>query len=442
MKEKIRILEKQLNTIDSDTDPDPMDKIKILNDLAWELRYTDLPRAYQFGQQVQKLLVNHPNPGEQAKCHAALAEIFVRKGDYQQSLLLGHAAITLIDQVALDYLRPYVFSTLGVVHWSLGNLTEGLVYFQRQYRTAQQLGDQKNEANALNNIGLIHTDSADLTSADITFQKALALYETLQDKTGQAMVLNNMAMNLCNAADYSQALARAFKALELAQDAGDQPLKLAVLDTIGLAYIKQENYPQALTYIQQTVELSERLGSMVSRAISLLRLGQLHSMQLEDDSALTHLLHAKQLLEEIDQKMVLSECHQLLSGIFERRDDLAKALYHYKQYHTVKEQVINDNIDQKLKNLQVSHETETARKEAEIQRIKNIELQAALDHIKQLSGLLPICSNCKKIRDDTGYWHDVASYIRDHSEAEFSHGICPHCAKKLYPELVDESKKY
>jgi len=63
------------------------------------------------------------------------------------------------------------------------------------------------------------------------------------------------------------------------------------------------------------------------------------------------------------------------------------------------------------------------------------ELEDALDQVKQLSGMLPICASCKKIRDDSGYWNQIESYIRDHSEAEFSHGICPECAKKLYPDL-------
>ncbi|MBN1219276.1 MAG: response regulator [Anaerolineae bacterium] len=66
---------------------------------------------------------------------------------------------------------------------------------------------------------------------------------------------------------------------------------------------------------------------------------------------------------------------------------------------------------------------------------RNEELQEALAQIKTLRGLLPICANCKKIRDDDGYWQDVAVYIRDHSEAEFSHGLCPDCAAKLYPEF-------
>ena len=67
------------------------------------------------------------------------------------------------------------------------------------------------------------------------------------------------------------------------------------------------------------------------------------------------------------------------------------------------------------------------------------ELQEALAKVKLLSGFIPICASCKKIRDDTGYWQQIESYIRDHSNAEFSHSICPDCTRKLYPELYLES---
>ncbi len=63
------------------------------------------------------------------------------------------------------------------------------------------------------------------------------------------------------------------------------------------------------------------------------------------------------------------------------------------------------------------------------------KLQNALEEIKTLRGILPICANCKKIRDDQGSWEVLESYIRDRSDVEFSHGLCPECAKKLYPEL-------
>ena len=66
---------------------------------------------------------------------------------------------------------------------------------------------------------------------------------------------------------------------------------------------------------------------------------------------------------------------------------------------------------------------------------RNRDLEKALAEIKTLRGILPICANCKKIRDDAGYWNQIEAYIRDHSEAEFSHGICPDCARELYPDL-------
>jgi PAS domain S-box-containing protein len=81
----------------------------------------------------------------------------------------------------------------------------------------------------------------------------------------------------------------------------------------------------------------------------------------------------------------------------------------------------------------------TARKKAEEERERLIgELQDALAEVRTLSGLLPICASCKRIRDDKGYWQQIEAYIQAHSEAEFSHSVCPECARELYPEIFEE----
>lgn len=86
------------------------------------------------------------------------------------------------------------------------------------------------------------------------------------------------------------------------------------------------------------------------------------------------------------------------------------------------------------------HHTDiTEQKQVEREKAKLVaELTEALAEVKKLSGFLPICASCKKIRDDQGYWRQVEEYIREHSEAEFSHSICPECSKKLYPEFYDD----
>lgn len=95
--------------------------------------------------------------------------------------------------------------------------------------------------------------------------------------------------------------------------------------------------------------------------------------------------------------------------------------------------VIFHDLD--IANRNLVHEIDV-RKEAEQEKENLIqELTTALDEIKTLKGIVPICMHCKSIRDDKGYWNQLEKFIQDHSDAEFSHGICPQCMKKHYPEL-------
>jgi len=69
---------------------------------------------------------------------------------------------------------------------------------------------------------------------------------------------------------------------------------------------------------------------------------------------------------------------------------------------------------------------------------KNVKLAEAMANIRTLKGLVPICAACKKIRDDAGYWHQVETYVHDHTEAEFSHGLCPDCIPRFFPEAEQD----
>lgn len=84
---------------------------------------------------------------------------------------------------------------------------------------------------------------------------------------------------------------------------------------------------------------------------------------------------------------------------------------------------------------------EKKRIEAERERLI-VELQESLARIKTLNGLLPICASCKKIRDDRGYWEAVEVYVSEHSGAEFTHGLCPDCARKLYTEYFGDEEGF
>jgi len=114
-----------------------------------------------------------------------------------------------------------------------------------------------------------------------------------------------------------------------------------------------------------------------------------------------------------------------------------------------REKMKQENLNQKLQKEITGHkraqkELHLRNQELETTKINmestNNELEHALKNIKQLSGMLPICAACKKIRNDNGYWEQIEMYVRNHSDAQFSHGICPDCAVKLYPEFYQDPK--
>jgi len=106
-----------------------------------------------------------------------------------------------------------------------------------------------------------------------------------------------------------------------------------------------------------------------------------------------------------------------------------------KSYDELERRVKERTADLATANKQLKLQIEERKKAQEEKETLIVELKNALKKVKTLGGLLPICASCKKIRDDKGYWNQLEDYIHKHSEAEFSHSVCPDCAKKLYPDL-------
>jgi AmiR/NasT family two-component response regulator len=137
---------------------------------------------------------------------------------------------------------------------------------------------------------------------------------------------------------------------------------------------------------------------------------------------------AKQIQEKFPTPVVMLTAHET-SDLLEKASDAGVGAYLVKPIHvrelenaiTIARARFTDMIKLREVNLELEK--------------RNAELQEALSKIKTLSGLLPICASCKKIRDDGGYWHQVESYLQDHSDAEFSHGLCPECVKTYYPDF-------
>gem|GEM_PF-2735609 len=116
-----------------------------------------------------------------------------------------------------------------------------------------------------------------------------------------------------------------------------------------------------------------------------------------------------------------------------------RTVVHYEEYFSPIDAWLETHMYPSAEGLSVFFRDITARRLAQAERENLLkELSEALANVKKLSGMLPICSACKKVRDDSGYWSQIEDYVRRHSEAQFSHGICPDCMRSLYPDMAEQ----
>ncbi len=212
---------------------------------------------------------------------------------------------------------------------------------------------------------------------------------------------------------------------------------LLVLDAEGI--IRLVNNPTTLVLGHSAAGLvgkhiSAIFDDGVSADQTALAIGRTQARQI--DFTYDHPDGRKQVLN-LSASVMKDENGRLLANVYIVRDITALRQAEIELRRSRDE--LELRVQERTADLMMANDELTAeiavRKKMEEERTKLVsELQDALENVKTLRGLIPICASCKKIRDDNGYWNQIEAYLSKHSLAEFSHSICPHCAKKLYPE--------
>ena len=425
---------------------DPRTRIDLLHEIAWAVLLNDpekgrsyAERAYEFSSSGE--FEQEPYLPGLAGSLRSLISLNADAGNYDLALSQSLQALGILKEIPDEKIEinPIRVNVFGVVSWTyrcLGDYAVSAEYAMKGLKLAQAIGERRYETGLLNVLSVIYAESNDLAAALEVGQKVVQYCREGGNVRGESIALNNLAMTYLELGSGEDALATCKESLRLAREHGIEAVVLTAQSTLGEIYLGIKDFAKAEESLLRALSLARENKAGSDELQCLLHLGKVYWHRRNDQAALSTFQNALSLSRASNDRRGEFQCHQMLSEIYESQGDLTRALQHYKQYHLVKEQVFNEAADHKLKNLKISYEVETLKQESEIHRLRNVELQAALEQVKRLSGLLPICAHCKKIRDDAGYWQDVAVYIRDHSEAEFSHGICPECMETLYSEFV------
>ncbi len=355
-------------------------QIDSINALAWELRERDPQRALALSESAYALAGQGPGdtpsyPTGLAYSLAHLGYVNHYKANYSLALSQSLDALALFEQLEhLDGI-PRTLTIIGLTYLRLGKYAEALQHQHRALQLAKDVHDQTSEAKALNCIGLVHVWLRDHQEALGYFYDALHLYQHIGDTNGQCTALTNLCMSYRDLHAYGTSLEYGTQCLRLSQASHHPHRASMALNNLGMTYVALEQFDEARIYFHQALDLVDRIDDAFVQVSVLFNIGKSHLTQQQLAASQKYLHQALRLAVASEQHGFQFECHQALAATYKAQGDFARALHHYEQFHTIKEQIFNEENANKIKNLEILHHTETARQDAEIYRLKTTALE-------------------------------------------------------------------
>lgn len=398
-----------------------------------------------------------------------------------------------------------VNNNLGAAHYQWGNLGPALEAFLQSMAVRRALGDSRGVALAQSNIGLAYRDWGQHERARLALEEAVATADEAGEPFVRGYARNNLGLALLAAGDLRGARAAFEESLAIYQDPESRLSPVQVrsgwgLNVHGLARVHlAEGDPQrAVEILEELFGGTPEEARTGRQAQALVDLGQAYHATGSTARAVGILELALELSRQSGHRPLTVDVLAALSRVHEARGDLVSALAFLRSHDSLRDSLMTQSGAQQIANLELrsnaelqANENRSLREEQRAQEAviarqrlafllgggllgmallfaatlihfnrqerarqrtlsaanqmleeANRELRSAMAEVRTLSGLIPICAKCKKVRDDRGYWESVESYISSRSDALFSHGICNECGPQLYGDAWGEPEEH
>ncbi len=372
----------------------------------------------------------------------SIARLYKQFSDYENALKyarLGMEYYEALNHQTGDSTGIMIsYGQLGDIYIQMDKLEDALHYHQAALRLRQKTGVKSAIADGYRGLGEIYYYQHDYPKALGYFQKALQLREEARASLGAASLMKYIGLIHLEQGEIKKGRNYLLGALSLARKSKQPNIEKEVLGKIADIYLDAQDYKKASDYFHRYIAISD---SIINFEISNRITSYLVNTEIEKQQKEKELLAQEKRITELELAQQKNVKNILIILIISALLILAGFWILYRQKS-------RDNRLLKEKNAQILQAHQQLQAEiAERERIEKEretligELKESLSHIKTLSGLIPICSHCKKIRNDQGYYEQLEKYIMDHSDAVFSHGICPECMEKYYSDAIDDDKK-
>jgi len=351
---------------------------------ARAVRQTDYPLLKTLAEQSMELACVVGSDGEQYRrgMAAALSMLAYHSAtaDYVEAALPQVSqALALLGEDDISAIACDLYHTLGWSRFCQGDFVAALEALATAQTLADQIGDRRAAAAALDTMGSVHSESGHPEDALDEQLRALAINEDLGEEVDLAITRNNLAYTYLSLDDTASALASAQGALDYVAAHGYRNLEMTALDTLATVYLAMGELDLARANSERGLELARDSESLQDVADNLCTLGRIAYDQGHYDDALVAIDESLAIALARGRAVQECTCHELLSRIHEKRGNLAAALAEYRAYHELERSRVNEESETRLAHLRIEYHLDAARKDSEIHRLRSLALEREVE---------------------------------------------------------------
>lgn len=271
---------------------------------------------------------------------------------------------------------------IGDIYHQTGGYTDALAYYFKSLIKAEVLDDAVLLGSIYVSIGVVYGDLEDFGESRSCYLKALQIFRDEGHKQGEAVCLNNLGGLCRETRAFDEGLGYLYKAVELAEQIEYRQIHVYSLIIIAEIYRALGDMDNSLVYLYRGLVSAETTGDRVAELECFRNLSEIALSSGDTATALEYCRNALSIAESIDASLQTSVLCRLCSEIHEAQGDIAEALQLYKRFHTLDRELVNAEAQRTSRNLRMQFEIETSQKEAEIHRLRTVELANALKELE------------------------------------------------------------
>ncbi len=349
----------------------------------YHLRQGHLPAAQGCLEEARTILRKAGETSAEIETQNALGSFYYLQGQFPKALEYYLEALEESRRHGFKLQESSALHGIGLVQHTLGNYPEATKYLLRSLALKRESDDRPSESDVLNDLGLIYLEVGDHAGAVELFRESLSIKQALGDRHGEANALSNLGLTFYRLGRIQEALLYHRQALEMADSLGNLQIKALCLENQGLCQARLGHLEQALELFQAAIALYQGLHSRPGELRVLLQVGLAQSRLGQSENAIHSLQQGLGRAEKLGLQKAQLEFHQALSQVFEQTHKPALALHHLKQALEIERKLQQEQQTQRTAALLAGFQVEKARQEAEIERLRNIELARANRELAQ-----------------------------------------------------------